>query len=459
MKTTAFKELASHMHANVISSALVSGVSVDSRLTKPGDLFFALPGAQVDGHTFLKNASDNGAVAAVVNSHYAGPDYGLSLLHSDNVLHALQQLAKAYLSQSKAKIVAVTGSLGKTTTKNFLYQLLKAKFKVSVSSGNSNSQIGLPLAILNDLSLDDEISILEMGMTESGQIRRLIEIAPPDVAIVTTVALVHAGNFPSLEAIAHAKAEIFSHQKTQIALYPLESDINGALSAAMSSKEKCKKITFSINDTEADYFLEGNDFESMISFPKSISSDGCIVIKQYVIEPIPLPGAHSRHNFLAAATAAFHLGMEWCEIGAIISTLTLPERRLQRIEKFGATFINDSYNAAEMSIKAALDCLPLPKPGGKRIAVIGEIVELGHFSKGCHRAVGEYALDRVDLMLCYGQECKYISECWQEAGRPVVWSQERSGVVEALRSQLTPGDVVLLKGSRAKGVWKVLEEL
>ncbi len=455
MKKTSLKELASHLSVDVVSDRFVSGVSVDSRLTKSGDLFFALPGAQVDGHAFLQHAAENGAVAAVVHVNYVGLDYGMQLLRSNDVLQTLQQLAHTYLKQSKAKIVAVTGSLGKTSTKNFIYQLLKAKFRVSASTGNSNSQIGLPLAILNDLSLDDEVSILEMGMTDYGQIKRLVEIAPPDIAVVTMVALVHAGYFPSLEGIADAKAEIFSHPKTKLGLYHLESDINGALSSVGS----CKKMTFSTTDRTADFFLDGNEVEMLISYPKAINAGGSNEKVNFVTAAIPLPGAHSRHNFLAAAAVAIHLGMEWSEITAIIPTLSLPERRLQRVEKFGATFINDSYNAAEMSIKAALDCLPLPKPGGKRIAVIGEIVELGKFSKGCHRAVGEYALDRVDMMLCYGQECKHISECWQEAGRPVVWAAERSGVVEALRTHLAPGDVVLLKGSRAKGVWKVLEEL
>ena len=162
---------------------------------------------------------------------------------------------------------------------------------------------------------------------------------------------------------------------------------------------------------------------------------------------------------MAAAVVARYFGMEWEEIRSGMQELVLPDKRMQFVEKYGAIFVNDAYNASEMSMKAALSSLPQPKPGGKRIAVMGGIVELGKFSEQCHRNVGEYALEHVDCLLCFGESCLPMHECWQAAGRPVVWKKERAEIVIALRERLQPGDVVLLKGSNSKAVYKVLEEL
>lgn len=445
MQPKSIKEIAHHIGSETSNEVKVFGTAVDSRLVGPGDLFFALPGAQTDGHLFLADVASKGALAAVVNSDYQGPNYGLILLKSSDVLRALQNLSKAYLSESKAKVVAVTGSLGKTTTKEFIANLLRSKYKVSASPGNSNSQIGLPLSILNHTKLDDDILIFEMGMTERGQISKLIEIAPPVVSVVTMVALVHACYFDSIEDIAHAKAEVFAHPLTKLGIYPKERDYGCALSQTGS----CQKFSFSTIHSDADFYLHAS---KEMSIKDNLHCSSTMPL-------LHLPGDHNRHNFLAAVAVARSFGLSFEEIQDSVKTLILPERRLQIIEKFGAIFVNDSYNASELSMKAALNSLPTPKAGRKKIAVFGGMVELGKFSDQCHRAVGEYALNHVDLMLCFGNDCLPIYECWHSVGRPVVWTKDRQGTVEALRTHLEAGDVVLLKGSRLKGVWKVLDEL
>lgn len=423
---------------------------MDSRNVCPGDLFFALPGDKTDGHAFIGQAAKKGAVGAVVRKDCVGLDQGLPLIRCDDVLKALQDLAKTYLKQNAPKVVAVTGSLGKTTTKDFIAHLLKIKYRVSVSPGNSNSQIGLPLAILNHTTAEDEILILEMGMTHPGQILKLVDIAPPTVAVVTNVALVHACNFSSLAEIERTKAEIFSHPKTKMGFYHSDSNMEGSL----LSKGKCPKLSFSTTEDAADWFLRWN--AESIEVTERLSKNDRVTTP---LHPIKVPGEHNKQNFLAALAVARYLGLDWKEINQGINTLSLPERRLEHVEKCGALFINDAYNASEMSVKAALNSMPIPKAGAKRIAVLGEMLELGKFSAQCHRAVGEHSLKCVDLMLCFGEECRHISECWQAAERPVVWAKERAEIVAALKSKLCPGDVVLLKGSRSKGVWKVLEEL
>lgn len=423
----------------------ISGISVDSRTLLQGELFVALDGQQVDGHAFLHEAAAKGAAAALVSFNYKGPDCGIPLVRVDNTLRALQEMAKNLLAERKPRIVAITGSVGKTTTKEFLVRLLRKKFRTGYSPGNSNSKVGLPLAVLNHTIGNEEILILEMGMTHPGDISELIQIAPPEVALITTSALVHACNFESIEEIGLAKAEIFSHPHTKLGILDRRIVNYDELIKVGS----CRKLSFAVNNDEADFSLDSEVDKMIIEEPG----------RRAVLSPMPVPGKHNQHNFLAAAAVARSFGMTWEEINAVIPTLILPERRLQIIEKCGALFVNDSYNAAEISIKAALENLPHPRHGGKRIAVIGEMLELGKFSASCHTEVGEHALNFVDHVLCFGKECEVIRDIWTKAGRPVSLFMERSDVVQALKEILEPGDVVLLKGSRAKGLWKVLDEI
>lgn len=426
------------------------GVSVDSRQVKSGDLFFALKGAHADGHYFLHDAASKGASAAVVSKTFEGCGLQLPLIYVEDVLQTLQTFAKKWIEKWQPKIVAVTGSVGKTTTKDFIAAFLGMRYRVASSPGNSNSQIGLPLALLNHTVGEEEILIIEMGMTHPGNILGLVQIAPPDIALLTGTALVHACNFDSLAAIGRAKGEIFSHPKTRL----------GIMDCAIVNFEEianigtCPKISFGlckqgVEQPVADYTLQVVDNQMLIAAPES----------QMTLDLLPLPGVHNRHNYLAAVAVARHFGLSWEEIRHKTPSLRLPERRLQFLEKNGILFLNDSYNASMVSVKAALESLPPPQKGSKRIAVIGEMLELGSFSEYCHREVGEYAFQYVDQMFCFGKECIAIRDCWQAAGKPVEWHLERSAIVEKLKKILSPGDVVLLKGSRSKEVWRVMEEI
>lgn len=440
-----FREVADRIGCTTDCEATLTGVAVDSRLVKPGELFFALKGDHVDGHDYLSEVASKGAAGAVVNKNYPGGSYGLPLFFVEDVLKALQMLARETLAARKPLVVAVTGSVGKTTTKEFIAGLLRSKYVVAASPGNSNSQIGLPLAVLNHTEGKEDVLVLEMGMTDKGHLAGLVEMAPPHIAVITTTALVHACNFSGLEEIGRTKAEIFSHPQTQVGILD-RTIINYDELAQIGG---CRKLSFALDHPAADFSLRIESYKMSIS-----TSDGV-----GLLPVLPLPGLHNRHNFLAAVTVARTLGLEWEEIARAMPLLQLPERRLEMVEREGVLFVNDSYNANELSLKAALSSLPTPRDGGNRIAVIGEMVELGKFSRGCHRAVAEYALDRVDQLFCFGKECLVMREVWQGAQRPVIWAEERLEIVRKLREVLNPGDVVLLKGSRAKGTWKVLEEL
>lgn len=424
----------------------IAGICTDSRLLKPGELFFALSGARVDGHAYLAEVFKKGAVAAVVDKGFDGACGDLPLIRVDDPLDALQKLAQAVLRTSSVRIVAITGSIGKTSTKEFIQTILSVKYRVASSPGNSNSQVGVPLAILNHTTGCEEILVLEMGMTHRGNLTRLIEIAPPEVAVLTNIALVHACNFESLEEIAWSKAEIFTHPSTLLGV--IYQDI--PVFDAICSSSSCKKISFSTTSPTADYGLDLTNERLLLDRLEK---------KGIEIGALPIPGKHNLHNVLAAIAVARYFKLSWEEIKQGIAQLKLPERRLQFVHLNGILFLNDSYNASELSVKAALDTLPSPEGSGRKIAVLGSMLELGQFSEACHRRVGEHALKNVEEMFCLGEECRPIEQIWKDSKRPVHFFSTREELVASLRQHLKPEDVVLLKGSRGKELWKVLDEL
>ncbi len=428
------------------SSVLIQGYCTDSRLLKSGELFFALKGERVDGHHYLSDVQRKGAIAAVVSKEYQGHFPNLPLLVVEDPLHALQELAHAALLRCSTRIVAITGSIGKTSTKEFTKTLLATKYRVAASPGNSNSQVGVPLTILNHTTGEEEVLILEMGMTTPGHIFRLVQIAPPEVAVITTVALVHACNFESIEDIAWAKAEILSHPHTRLGI--LHRDICNF--AEICRVGNCHKISFSTTSVDADYALDPSD---------SYRIQAHLEKQTIFLGKLPIPGKHNLHNLLAASAVARHFNVSWEEIKQAIATIVLPERRLQFVQHKDVLFLNDSYNASELSVKAALETLPDPQGEGRKIAVLGSMLELGKFSQDCHHRVGEFALQHIEQLYCLGEECLPIYDLWKKAGRPVQLFMNRADLVDCLRKELRPSDVVLLKGSRSKELWKVLEEL
>jgi UDP-N-acetylmuramoyl-tripeptide--D-alanyl-D-alanine ligase len=447
MRSMNISAIAQILKSHSLSSrGFIQGYSTDSRTIRPGELFFALKGDRVDGHHYLSEVRRRGAIGAVVSKDYTLPFEGMPLIAVDDPLMALQELVQEVLKQKRQRIIGVTGSIGKTSSKDFIYALLSTRYRVAVSPGNSNSQVGLPLSILNHTSGEEDLLVLEMGMTHPGQIRRLIEIAPPEVALINTVALVHATNFEALEDIARAKAEIFLSPQTKLGI--LHQDIPNYLE--LCKMGSCQKISFSTVSKEAEYYLDCSKGEEL-----HVKSENRTV----ALSSLTLPGKHNWHNLLGAIAVARYFDVDWNVINDVIPSLKLPERRLQFIQREGVLFLNDSYNASEHSVKAALETLPNAAEAGRKIAVLGSMLELGKFSDACHQRVGEYALQHVDLMFCLGDECQPIYDVWMHAGRPVRLFHQRADLVASLKKELRPYDVVLLKGSRSKEMWKVLDEL
>jgi UDP-N-acetylmuramoyl-tripeptide--D-alanyl-D-alanine ligase len=397
----------------------ISGFAFDSREVEKGFLFFALRGEKFDGHDFLQEVGRKGAVAAVVDRSYRGETGGLVLLPVDDVVAALQKLATEVQKRRNQRIIAVTGSVGKTTTKEFIATLLSQKYSVAKTPGNSNSQVGLPLAILRGAG-EEEVFVCEMGMSELRQIEKLVGIAPPEIAVITKVGYSHVDTVPNgLEDVAIAKAEILAHPLTQWAVIE-----EGALEfPVIQNTGSCKKISYGL---EAGFRL-------------------------------PFSETHFRENFAGAAVVAGLMGLSREEILKGIGQLTSIKLRFEKVNRGGVMIVNDSYNASPESMKAALDNLPKPAFGAKTILVLGEITTLGKYSEEGHKKVGEHALAKVDHLLSFGKKCLPIVDMFAAAGKPAEFFCDMGALKKTLFELAKPGDVVLIKGSNGNKLWLLLE--
>lgn len=418
---------------------------IDSRIVGEGTLFFALKGEKTDGHFFLAEAKQKGAVAAVVSKSYEGLGHGLILLPVEDVLLALQQLAQKFLSLNTPKIVGVTGSVGKTTVKDFITTLLESKYRVYKSFSSYNTQLTLPISLLNRKG-DEEILVLEMGMSEPGNIRKLIEIAPPDIAVLTKLGLAHAEFFPGgITDIAKEKAEIFSSSKLKTAIFYHEFYHFPELISSIHAE----KLSFSLGTRTSDYFLSWSEGKYVID------ERG---VRAYQLD-LPFNQTHVLHNFLAAVSVARSLKVEWDEIHLAVSRLELPKMRFELFERKEVTFVNDAYNANPESMRAALANLPEPKKNGKRIAILGTMKELGTFSKSAHEEIGLFAQAHVDHLLVLGEEAKPLCESFLEVKKPAEFFISHQSLAKRLMQLMSPGDVVLIKGSRSMKMETLLDLL
>ncbi|MFZ0565829.1 MAG: UDP-N-acetylmuramoyl-tripeptide--D-alanyl-D-alanine ligase [Chlamydiales bacterium] len=436
MKPLPLKAIAHLLGKSDTTRTLVQGVAIDSRQVKKGDLFFALPGERVDGHCFIEEAALKGAAGVVVKEGYKGACFGLPKLFVSDVLPALQMLARKSLAKRSSKVVAITGSLGKTTTKDFATTLLSGSFHLFASPKSYNSQVTVPLSILMADETED-ILVLEMAMSEPGQIARLVSIAPPDIAILTTVSLQHVCHFPGgLIDIAREKAAIFSHPKTGLGI--LNRDM--PYFEEILSTGNNRKLCYSLSSSKADFFLEVKTNGATIHTKEGASLDFSL----------QLPMKAFYQNFLAAAVLAKTMGVSWEVIQKRAAHLKLPPQRFERVERGGIIFINDAYNANPDAMKAALESLPKPQPGGKTIAVLGDMNALGEHSKEGHATVAEAALSYVDLLFCLGSR-------WEGTQAKMLFGT-RTELENMLKKTARPGDIVLLKGARQHALEELLEK-
>lgn len=439
---TKVQEIAKILGQRSLIETPVVHFAVDSRKVLPGTLFFAMRGEKVDGHNFLQQAKSQGAICAVVESTYQGSSYGLELIHVESPLRALHDLGRLAAERMQMRCIGITGSVGKTTTKEFLHTLLKDSFVVGKTPGNANSQTSLPLHLLS-MDKAPDLFIAEMGMSQKGEISSLVQVIPPEIALVTQVALAHALYFPKgIEEVAEAKAEILSHSATRKAF--LHADVYAR--EAFQRKKDLSVVCY--GDQPEDVSIQKKE-------------DGWVICKEGIYTPtftLPFEAKHLVHNFLGAALVAHELGMEWKEIFLAAKNLTAYQKRFEIVEKDGITFVNDSYNANPASMRAALENLPNPREGGKVIAALGTMGELGVFSKESHQQIGRVAALHADMLLCFGKETPYMAEEFAKSGKRVEQFTSFASFKEAVLREAKPGDVVLIKASNSLELWKILEE-
>jgi UDP-N-acetylmuramoyl-tripeptide--D-alanyl-D-alanine ligase len=429
--------------------AVAMGYSIDSRTLNPGDLFIAITGERFDGHEYVQAALEKGAVGAIVEAGKQVARDPLRLLRVENTLKALQLLGAAARRLWGKPLLAVTGSAGKTTTKEILAHILATRFRVMKSSGNLNNHIGLPLQLLK-LEAEHDLGVVEMGMNHAGEIRALGELAHHDLAVVTTVAPVHLEFFGSLAEIARAKYEI------------IETLPSGGVAVLNADDEyvsqfgrdfKGKVVTFGIKRT-ADVTAqkvklngaEGSTFELVVD---------------NVGEPVtfPLVGEHNIYNALAAAAAAMERGISPSQAAAALSSIAPPDKRGQVLHLHGATIINDCYNSNPRALEAMIDTLASMK-GERRILVVGEMLELGPTAEALHRECGKHAAEKkIDVVIGVRGMARAVAEaaCGSGTQAQFVETPEQAG--EWLARNLRPGDAVLLKASRGVKLERALDML
>ena len=431
-----------------------TGVTTDSRAVKPGELFVALKGGNFDGHDYCAKAVELGAAGVVVSHDVEGLPAGVAVFKVEDTLLAYQQLAHAYrLKQQGLKVFAITGSNGKTSTKDLLAACLGAKYKVVKTQGNFNNEIGLPKTLLS-IRPDTDIAVVEMGMRGLGQIAELCRIAEPDSGLITNVGETHMELLGSMENIGKAKSEIVVNLPAD-GFAVLNGDNEYVLKAA--GLTKAKVVYFGLGEN-CDY-RGSNIVTSALgtTFTCTEKATGNSVSVR-----LQLIGEHNVYNALSAIAGAACYGVPMEDSAKALATARLTGSRQEIIYIGDITFINDAYNASPASMEAALKTLAEAKKAAhgsvRTIAVLADMLELGAISEDAHRRVGRWAVENgVDYVLTYGPEAAYISEEVKKLGGETAHFADRQGAADKLRQLAAAGDIILLKGSNSMQVGKMLE--
>lgn len=420
----------------------ISGWSIDSRTVAEGDLFIALEGENQDGHRFVRDALARGASAALVSRVPEGTT-GMLLLVPDT-LHALQRLANYGRRQWNKPVVAVTGSAGKTSTKDLIADLLGTSLPVGKTSGNFNNHIGLPLSILR-LPDTADVGVLEMGMNHAGEIRLLAQIAEPQIGLVTNVGYAHVEAFDSIEGVAAAKRELIEELPAN-GTAVLNAD--DELVRQFADKFAGRTITFGFSP-RAD--VRGTEVEAGPARTE-FSVNG-------IRFETSLPGRHSVLNILAGLAVAQVFGLPLEPLAPVIAALRPTPMRGERSVRSGVTILNDSYNSNPEAARSMLDVLRHER-AERRVAVLGEMLELGSMSDQLHRSVGRYAAAAgVDLLIgVAGASESMIAEALQSglSADQAKFFVDPESAGEFLRQEIRAGDAVLFKGSRGTHVERAL---
>ncbi|MDA1089701.1 MAG: UDP-N-acetylmuramoylalanyl-D-glutamyl-2,6-diaminopimelate--D-alanyl-D-alanine ligase [Proteobacteria bacterium] len=435
-----------------------AGVSIDSRKVTPGDLFVAIRGPRFDGHDFAADALAADAAAVVVDHRPDGLDDDAPLLMVNETTTALEDLGRAARKRTDAKIIAVTGSVGKTGTKEALRFVLEQQGPCVASQGSFNNHWGVPLS-LSRMPADTAFGIFEIGMSHAGEITPLTKMVSPHVAVITNVEAVHSAHFDTIEAIADAKAEIFQGLAPDgAAVINRDSMLYDHLLAAADAANIKNVIGFG-GHPEARVRLTQVGFD-----PEGSTIDG-LVDGEKIKYRLGLPGRHWAMNSLAVLAAVHAAGGDVSLAAAALADMPgLKGRGLRhRVAMKGGSFIviDESYNASPVSMRAALEILGRMQPegDGRRIAVLGDMLELGELSQAAHVDLAEtLAAEKIDLVFTAGPS---MAALWEALAEPMRGAAADSavGVLASVTDAIRPGDVVVVKGSAGSKTGPIVEAL
>ena len=427
--------------------AAIDLVTTDSREVRPGCIFVAFPGEKFDGHDFAAKALAEGAEYVVLNHPVEGVPAEKTVLCPDSY-RAMMTLGANYRSQFHPKVVGVTGSVGKTTTKQMTYAAIAGFGNTIKTEGNQNNELGLPRTLFR-IGKETEYAVVEMGMSHLGEIERLSQCARPDAGIITCIGVSHIGNLGSQENICKAKLEICAGLKNGAPLV-LNGDDPFLRKAKLPGH--VRPIWFSLGDEDADVCaLNIRQEGDGMTFTLEDGEEDTTEVH------IPAMGRHNVANALAAYTAATRLGLSAKKVIAGLEQFQQTGMRQKVVHSKGVDVIEDCYNANPDSMKAAL-AMFREYPCKRRFALLGDMLELGEMSGPAHAEAGRQAAEYgVDVLLCYGPESARMAEAASAAGVKAAHVASYREAADALLSQMQPGDALLVKASRGMALEKALE--
>jgi len=436
------------------------GVSIDSRTLKTDQLFFCIQGPRFDGHRFISEAIEKNAAGIVLSNRESLPlslaparEEAPFIIRVDDTLTALQDLARFHRSRLPVRVVGVTGTNGKSTTKEMIASITGTTYKTLKTRGNLNNHIGLPLNVL-ELDASHEVAVLEMGMSAAGEIKQLADIARPDIGVITNISEGHLVQLKTLKNVQAAKGELFESLTGHGAAIVNADD---PLVLELSRSLRARQITFAI-DNPAD--VKADDIRAR-------SNDGhdftVSLFKQKFSVSLPFLGFCNIYNALAAIATGYSLGIPTCEMNKGLSNCKLLSQRYEIFQHNSLTIINDAYNANPQSMKEALATLSQYESTGRRFFVIGDMLELGDLSKQAHTYLGqEIATRPIDVLVTVGELASLAAQEARIKGMNKDYALAFGDHEEAsayLKANTRPGDCLLFKGSRGAGMEKVIQAL
>ena len=430
-------------------------LSIDSRTMQSGECFVALKGERFDAHDFLPQVVEKRPAAVIVNENGFQSHYGLLKAHSvpavvvQDTLHFLQELARWHRSRFAVPVIGITGSSGKTTTREMIAAILESRYRVVRSAKNQNNQIGVPLSLLK-MDETTEVAVLELGTNRPGEIQRLTELVQPTIGVITQIGKGHIGFFGSQEAIYREKTALFRGMASG--------------STIVLNMEDAFLKRYTRPDV---HILRAGLHGGWDVWGEWLAVDalGCVRwrLNGRVAIQMGIPGRHQFLNAILASAVGLHLGLTEEAICQALEAFRPAQQRMEYFQRDGVLFINDAYNANPESMRAALQYLCEVPRGGKRIAVLGDMLELGEFEVYEHRTLGDVIAGLpIEVILLYGPRMRHLEQRLRELSpseRVVRWFAAHDELAAFLKTCLSAGDVVLVKGSRGMQMELVLENL